>query len=152
MKKLLAGLLLLVLAGAGAAGWFFFAWDAAGPAEAEKTVMIAPRTPLQIVPAARLVEEAATLAGEGSRVAVLARTCPDPRDARLTWRNASPGPAGFAHDLYASLRELDACGADFIVVEALPETPDWQAITDRLGRAAVGSGDGEAEPDEHDET
>ncbi|AKU10900.1 putative translation factor [Azoarcus sp. CIB] len=112
----------------------------------------APRTPLQLIPAARLVEEAATLAGEGSRVAVLARTCPDPRDARLIWRNAPADPAGFAHDLYASLRELDACGADFIVVEALPETPDWQAITDRLGRAAVGSGDGEAVPDEHDET
>ncbi|MCK9985062.1 MAG: L-threonylcarbamoyladenylate synthase [Azoarcus sp.] len=112
----------------------------------------APRTPLQLIPAARLVEEAATLAGEGSRVAVLARTCPDPRDARLIWRNAPADPAGFAHDLYASLRELDACGADFIVVEALPETPDWQALADRLGRAAVGSGDGEAVADEHDET
>ncbi|MBD5805103.1 Threonylcarbamoyl-AMP synthase [Azoarcus sp. Aa7] len=112
----------------------------------------APRTPLQLIPAARLVEEAATLAGEGSRVAVLARTCPDPRDARLIWRNAAADPAGFAHDLYASLRELDACGADFIVVEALPDVPDWQAIADRLGRAAVGSGDGETAPDEHDET
>ncbi|WP_407278240.1 L-threonylcarbamoyladenylate synthase [Aromatoleum evansii] len=112
----------------------------------------APRTPLQLIPVSRLIEEAATLAGEGSRVAVLARTCPDPRDARLTWRNAPAEPAGFAHDLYANLRELDACGADFIVVEALPETPDWQAIADRLGRAAVGSGDGEAVLDLHDET
>lgn len=112
----------------------------------------APRTPLQLIPATRLVEEAGTLAGEGSRVAVLARTCPNPGDARLIWRNAPAESAGFAHDLYASLRELDACGADFLVVEALPETPDWQAVADRLGRAAVGSGDGGAAPDEHDET
>ncbi|NMG45150.1 threonylcarbamoyl-AMP synthase [Aromatoleum toluvorans] len=112
----------------------------------------APRTPLQLIPAARLAEEAATLAGEGSRVAVLARTCADPKDARLTWCNAPSDPAGYAHGLYANLRDLDACGADFIVVEGLPETPDWQAITDRLGRAAVGSGDGEDPLPERDET
>ncbi|AYH43126.1 threonylcarbamoyl-AMP synthase [Azoarcus sp. DN11] len=112
----------------------------------------APRTPLQLIPAARLAEESAMLAGEGSRVAVLARICADPKDARLTWRNAPSDPAGYAHELYANLRDLDACGADFIVVEVLPETLDWQAITDRLGRAAVGSGDGEDPLLERDET
>ncbi|MGD9710407.1 MAG: L-threonylcarbamoyladenylate synthase [Halothiobacillaceae bacterium] len=105
----------------------------------------APRTPLRMVPAAQLLEAAATLAGEGSRVAVLARTIADPHDARLIWRTASAEPAGFAHALYASLRELDALGADFILVEALPATAEWSAIADRLGRAAVGSG---AEQDE----
>ena len=105
----------------------------------------APRTPLRMVPAAQLVEEAATLAGEGSRVAVLGRTIADPHDARLIWRTASAEPAGFAHALYATLRELDALGADFIVVEALPAAAEWSAIADRLGRAAVGSG---AEQDE----
>lgn len=112
----------------------------------------APRTPLQLFPAARLVEEAATLAGEGSRIAVLARDCANPHDARLTWRNAPADAAGYAHDLYANLRDLDACGADFILVEALPEAPAWQAIADRLGRAAVGSGSEADLPDERDET
>lgn len=101
----------------------------------------APRTPLQLVPTPQLVETAATLAGEGSRVAVLARTCADPHDARLLWRAAPGGPVGYAHELYATLRDLDACGADFIVVEALPQSPEWQPIRDRLGRAAAGSGD-----------
>jgi L-threonylcarbamoyladenylate synthase len=101
----------------------------------------APRTPLKMMPIASLVEEAAALAGEGSRVAVLARLCPDPKDARLIWRAAPADPAGYAHELYANLRDLDACGADFIVVEALPESAEWQAIADRLGRAAVGSGE-----------
>ena len=101
----------------------------------------APRTPLQVAPAANLVELAATLAAEGSRVAVLARRCDDPQDARLIWRAAPIDAASYAHALYANLRDLDACGADFIVVEILPATADWQAVNDRLGRAAAGSGD-----------
>ncbi|HJV26715.1 MAG TPA: L-threonylcarbamoyladenylate synthase [Aromatoleum sp.] len=112
----------------------------------------APRTPLRMIPAAHLAEEAGTLAGEGSRVAVLAHTCADPHDARLTWRAAPADPAGFAHDLYANLRDLDACGADFILVEALPDSAAWQAIGDRLGRAAVGSGESDGVIDERDET
>lgn len=112
----------------------------------------APRTPLQLFPAARLIEEAGALAGEGSRVAVLARDCANPRDARLTWRQAPADVPGYAHDLYANLRDLDACGADFILVEALPATPAWQAVTDRLGRAAVGSGGAEPTPGDCDET
>ncbi len=101
----------------------------------------APRTPLQLAPTAQLAEIAATLAGEGSRVAVLAHGCADPRDARLLWRAAPADPVGYAHELYANLRDLDASGADFIVVEALPERAEWQPIRDRLGRAAVGSGE-----------
>ena len=46
MKKFLLVLLLLVLVVAGAGGWFLFAWGADGPATDEKTVLIAPRTPL----------------------------------------------------------------------------------------------------------
>ena len=46
--------------------------------------------------------------------------------------------------LYASLRALDAVGADFILIEALPGGPGWRAVADRLGRAAVGSGGAEA--------
>lgn len=101
----------------------------------------APRTPLRLAPASRLAEVAATLAGEGSRVAVLAYGCADPHDARLLWRLAPADPVGYAHELYANLRHLDACGADFIVVEALPDRVEWHPIRDRLGRAAVGSGE-----------
>jgi L-threonylcarbamoyladenylate synthase len=103
----------------------------------------APRTPLQLAPAAKLTEVAATLADEGSRVAVLARSGADPQDARLIWRAAPADPVEYAHEFYANLRELDACGADFIVVETLPASAQWQALTDRLTRAAAGSGDAE---------
>ena len=101
----------------------------------------APSTPLRLLPAALLVEEAAELAGEGSRVAVLAHGCADPGDSRFSWIAAGADPAIYAHDLYAHLRALDALGADFILVEAPPADPAWSAIADRLGRAAVGSGE-----------
>lgn len=101
----------------------------------------APRTPLQLAPTSHLAEVAATLAGEGSRVAVLAHGCADPHDARLLWRAAPADPVGYAHELYANLRDLDASGADFIVVEALPDRIEWQPLRDRLGRAAIGSGE-----------
>ncbi|WP_068634856.1 L-threonylcarbamoyladenylate synthase [Thauera butanivorans] len=102
----------------------------------------APRTPLRLVPPALLADEAATLAGEGSRVAVLAHSQADPRDSRLIWQPMPADPATYARELYASLRTADTLDADFILVEAPPDDPAWRALADRLGRAAVGSGEG----------
>ncbi len=104
----------------------------------------APRTPLRLVSAAQLVEHAAMLSAEGSRVAVLAHTTPNPNDSRLIWQAMPSDPAAYAQGLYASLRALDALNADFILIEALPEGPAWRALADRLGRAAVGSGAGDS--------
>ena len=42
----------------------------------------------------------------------------------------------YARALYAELHRCDAEGATCIVVEALPDAPEWQAIADRLRRAA----------------
>ena len=100
----------------------------------------APRTPLRLVHAAQLADHAAVLAGEGSRVAVLAHGVPNPDDSRLIWQAMPADPAAYAQELYASLRALDALNADFILIEALPEGLAWRALADRLGRAAVGSG------------
>jgi L-threonylcarbamoyladenylate synthase len=47
-----------------------------------------------------------------------------------------PDPARFGRALYAELHRVDEAGARLIVVEALPDTPAWRAIRDRLGRAA----------------
>jgi len=46
MKKFLLIVLALGVLGAGAVEWFFAAWTAPGPAQTEKVVLIAPRTPL----------------------------------------------------------------------------------------------------------
>ena len=53
-------------------------------------------------------------------------------------------PAGYAARLYAALHALDDAGCRLIVAEALPETPGWRALQDRLARAAHAGGDGTA--------
>ncbi|MDE3067630.1 MAG: threonylcarbamoyl-AMP synthase [Verrucomicrobiota bacterium] len=43
----------------------------------------------------------------------------------------------FARALYAELHRCDEAGAEWIVVEAPPEAPEWSGIADRLRRAAA---------------
>jgi L-threonylcarbamoyladenylate synthase len=43
----------------------------------------------------------------------------------------------FARAIYAELHRCDEAGAEWIVVEAPPDSPEWAAIADRLQRAAV---------------
>ncbi|MGO8927456.1 MAG: L-threonylcarbamoyladenylate synthase [Limisphaerales bacterium] len=45
--------------------------------------------------------------------------------------------AAFARAIYAVLHQCDEAGAELIVVEALPDAPEWRAIADRLRRAAA---------------
>src|SRR3954470_4708118 len=45
-------------------------------------------------------------------------------------------PEAFARALYAELHRCDEAGAELIVVEAVPSGAEWQAIADRLARAA----------------
>ncbi len=45
--------------------------------------------------------------------------------------------AAFARAIYAELHQCDEGGAELIVVEALPDAPEWRAIADRLRRAAA---------------
>lgn len=96
----------------------------------------APRTPLELVLAENI--PARLQAGD----AVLARrSAPVDLPAGVIWIAAPADPAGYGHDLYAALRSLDESPAMRILVEALPNEPEWAAVADRLGRAAVGSGE-----------
>jgi L-threonylcarbamoyladenylate synthase len=95
----------------------------------------APRTALALVESSELLEELELPAN----VAVLALREPQ-GDIRVTsWITASSDPGRYGHDLYANLRTLDASGAKRIVVEAPPLLPAWEAVNDRLARAAAGS-------------
>ena len=44
--------------------------------------------------------------------------------------------SAYAAQLYRALHRLDACGYDWIAVDAPPDTPEWEAVRDRLRRAA----------------
>jgi L-threonylcarbamoyladenylate synthase len=43
----------------------------------------------------------------------------------------------FARAIYAELHQCDEVGAEWIVVEAAPDLPEWSGIADRLRRAAM---------------
>ena len=58
-----------------------------------------------------------------------------------SWAGVSVIPhdaEAFARAIYAELHRCDEAGAELIVVEALPETPGWRALADRLNRASAG--------------
>jgi L-threonylcarbamoyladenylate synthase len=94
----------------------------------------APHAPAQLVAGGDLLQEIARRTSRGERVAVLARTV-SPAGFAGAWI-AAPGDApGFAHDMYANLRALDAPGVTAILIEGVPDDSDWLAVRDRLDRA-----------------
>ena len=85
-----------------------------------------PRTPLVLVEAGRLPSS-----GRGAYLwieqqADAARSIPMPND-----------PSAYARALYQILHDADAEGWDWIAVEQPPRDPAWDAIRDRLERAAA---------------
>jgi L-threonylcarbamoyladenylate synthase len=76
-------------------------------------------------------------AGNGSRCFVIAHT-KIPAGENFADVSVMPHDAeAYARALYAELHRCDAAGAELIVVEAPPETPEWSGIADRLRRAAA---------------
>jgi L-threonylcarbamoyladenylate synthase len=90
----------------------------------------APRTPASLVPTHELDKQIAQLK---DRVAVLAFSRPDERVDY--WLRMPRDPKAYAQKLYAAMRELDRAGCERILVETPPDTPEWDAVRDRLKRA-----------------
>jgi L-threonylcarbamoyladenylate synthase len=101
----------------------------------------APKTPASLVSPDVLRAEILQLDDRDEIVAVLARTVARPADFTGVWLDAPADTVTYAHDLYASLRALDAANADVILVEAVPDGDAWLAVRDRLVRATRGVDD-----------
>lgn len=99
----------------------------------------APQLPLRLVSRPMLDAMVREEAARGP-VAVLARHPRPPSSTATVWVSAPLDVESYAHHLYAALRQLDRSSCASILVEAPPETVDWSAVRDRLGRAALGSG------------
>lgn len=95
----------------------------------------APRASLVVVPE----DEAAPLLAAKRGLGLLVGAIVRPRQASF----APPveilpeGPEGYAARLYAALHRLDDAGCSQIVVAAPPSEPGWEAVHDRLRRAAA---------------
>jgi L-threonylcarbamoyladenylate synthase len=97
----------------------------------------APATPMTIVSAGEIDAQADAASGGGKRIAVLAQRLPLRSHKYVTWINAGRRPESYGHDLYNNLRTLDRAGCQRILVQEVPEGERWDAIRDRLLRAAT---------------
>jgi L-threonylcarbamoyladenylate synthase len=99
----------------------------------------APATALSVVPGDELERLVATMGDNGQRAGVLAMRPPLGTYPMLTWINAGQRAEAYAHALYAHLRTLDKAGCARILVQDVPSDERWQAVRDRLQRAAAAS-------------
>ncbi|KGM13641.1 L-threonylcarbamoyladenylate synthase [Cellulomonas bogoriensis] len=97
----------------------------------------APTTPLQVVPADDVGAVVRACTTSGRTAAVLSLAPPDGEQPGVRWVTMPNGSREYGQVLYARLREADTWRRDLLVVERPPVTPAWEAVHDRLGRAAA---------------
>src|SRR5882672_10626029 len=95
--------------------------------------------PLEIVPIEDLETTVANLAATGFKASVLAMRPPLRAHRNATWINTGKKLETYAHNLYSHLRTLDRVGANKILVQLVPADERWDAVRDRLTRAAASS-------------
>lgn len=96
----------------------------------------APDTPLRLVATAAIGPTVRSLLALGQSVAVLSVHPPATGQAGCHWLLMPADPWEYGHVLYARLREIDTWRCRCILVELPPATMEWEAVRDRLGRAA----------------
>ena len=120
--------------------------DASSPRVPGSTLAhYSPVTPVSLVGAGELDARAEQLSEGGQRIAVLAQRLPLKTYQYVTWINAGKRAEAYAHDLYANLRALDKAGCSRILVQEVPGDERWDAVRDRLVRAAAGESAMEAD-------
>ncbi len=102
----------------------------------------APRTPLALLPLDVLLQQAQEHSRVGAhdgkqRIAAVVFQAPDTLLAGVDWIAASADPQVYARNLYALLRRLDDGRYTRILLEQPPQEAAWQAVNDRIGRAAA---------------
>jgi L-threonylcarbamoyladenylate synthase len=102
----------------------------------------APKAHVKLVKRVEMLEMLSS--HKGRRLGVLALEVKVPRLNPALQRVVPAIAAQYAHDLYATMRALDAQNVDLILVETPPASPAWSAIHDRLARAARGATGSEA--------
>ncbi len=103
----------------------------------------APRTPIELVATESIIDRARTLASRLGHLGIVSRQRPQGVPFHV-WQPAPDDPAAYGRWLYDGLRTLDTQGLDRLLVETPPRGPAWDAVHDRLARAAA-SFDGQEE-------
>jgi len=96
----------------------------------------APQTPLRLIDATEIEATAQSLLNGGHSVAVLSMHPRVISDVGCRWLMMSADAKEFGQVLYARLREVDTWGCRCVLVELPPANMAWEAVRDRLKRAA----------------
>ena len=97
----------------------------------------APSAPVRLMDAKALQTALDLLGADAAHIAIFSRAILKTPSARVIRRRMPDDAADTAQQLFAVLREFDAQGVRLIWVETPPETPEWEAVRDRLQRAAA---------------
>lgn len=99
----------------------------------------APAAPTELAEPWTLLARAEALEAARGDVGVIARRAP-PAGFAGPWLVMPHAPDAYGRELYAALRRLEAVPCRRILVEAVPASPAWLAIRDRLRRASESGG------------
>lgn len=106
----------------------------------------APGTPLRLMEMEQFKSDLPALAEDEDLVALVQADPPSQLAAQLRcrWIRMPDAPASYGAALYARLREADAIGLKCILIVLPPHAEAWEAVHDRLAKAAAGSNQGKA--------
>lgn len=99
----------------------------------------APTKPLLLLDKDKLVPSLKTLLLQNKKLDIVCFTETSPlikETNHITIHKVALDPKIYAYNLYGLLRDLDKTNSDYILIEAPPLFPAWDAIRDRLQRAA----------------
>jgi L-threonylcarbamoyladenylate synthase len=121
--------------------------DAARASPGLSSKHYAPRT--RVVLAARgdsFVAEMQALASSYRRVGLICWSDAAQRAVLVAFPMRDPAPAmlkvlpsrarDYGREIFAALHDADSAGLDVLVIESVPDEPEWWAVADRLRRAA----------------
>lgn len=97
----------------------------------------APRAKVRLMDAHAMQTALDILDAEAANIATYSRAILRSSAASLIRRSMPSAAAAAAHELFATLRELDDQGVALIWVETPPVGADWDGVRDRLQRAAA---------------
>ncbi len=96
----------------------------------------APTTPLEVVGEGEMLRALSEAGRRGERVAAIVRGLSSAAELGQEIVTLPDEPRAYAAGFYAALHALDEASCARLLVEAVPETSDWDAVRDRLTRAS----------------
>jgi L-threonylcarbamoyladenylate synthase len=97
----------------------------------------APNATVRLMDAAPIQTALDLLGADAAHIAVYARTLVRIQSTRVLYRRMPDDALATAQQLFAVLRDFDAQGVKLIWIENPPDSPEWDGVRDRLGRAAA---------------